>query len=105
MDIKAIFRRMLSLKQRKVNIERGDDVLANVYVSPSDYQRNLEGPSATAFKGREFIISREQLASPITSLKRGDVIVDSELGAMPIEEIVEMYDLGGAIIGFRLRTN
>ncbi len=39
--------------------------------------------------------------SPI--IKRGDKIIDSVYGSMAIDEIVEMVDIGGAIMGFRCR--
>ena len=40
--------------------------------------------------------------SPI--LKRGDRIIDSLYGHMTIDEIIEIPDIGGAIMGFRVRT-
>jgi hypothetical protein len=38
-----------------------------------------------------------------TALKRGDKIIDSLLGHMAIDEIVEMPDLGGGTMAFRVR--
>ncbi len=38
-------------------------------------------------------------------LKRGDKIETSDLGNMAIDEIIEMYDLGGAVLGYRVRTS
>jgi hypothetical protein len=43
-----------------------------------------------------------QLWSPL--LKRGDKLVDSVYGSMTIDEIMEAVDLGGAIMGFRVRA-
>jgi hypothetical protein len=39
--------------------------------------------------------------SPI--IKRGDKIIDSTYGHMAIDEIIEMVDIGGEIIGYRCR--
>ncbi len=38
-----------------------------------------------------------------TTLKRGDKIIDSVHGQMAIDEIIEMPDVGGAIMAFRIR--
>lgn len=37
-------------------------------------------------------------------LKRGDKIVDSIYGLLTIDEVMEMVDLGGAVMGFRVRS-
>lgn len=37
-------------------------------------------------------------------IKRGDKIVDSIHGSMAVDEIIEMVDLGGAVIGYRVRA-
>jgi hypothetical protein len=44
---------------------------------------------------------------PITSptIKRGDKIVDALLGTLTVDEIMEMYDLGGTILGYRVRAD
>lgn len=35
--------------------------------------------------------------------KRGDKIIDSVYGLQAVDEIIEMVDLGGAVMGFRIR--
>lgn len=97
------FNLLLAVHKRAVTLKRDAATLA-VFVSPSNYSRNLAGPSDMAIEGREFIISRAQLTGVFTTIKRGDRIVDAELGNMSIDEIREMYDFGGAIIGYRLTT-
>lgn len=97
------FNILLGLHKRNVTLRRDDSTLA-VQVSPSNYARNLAGPSEMAIEGREFVISRTQLSGVFVPLKRGDRIIDADLGTMSIDEIIEMYDFGGAIIGYRLRT-
>lgn len=46
-------------------------------------------------------VSDNVLWSP--RIKRGDKIVDSIYGSMAIDEIIEMVDIGGAVMGFRVR--
>lgn len=41
-------------------------------------------------------------AAPI--IKRGDRIIDSVYGLLTIDELIEMVDLGGGILGFRCRA-
>lgn len=45
--------------------------------------------------------STSVLWSPV--IKRADKIIDSVYGSMAIDEIVEMVDIGGDIMGFRVR--
>lgn len=42
---------------------------------------------------------------PLPVIKRADKILDDIYGILTIDEIIEMTDLGGAIMGFRIRTN
>lgn len=37
-------------------------------------------------------------------IKRGDKIIDPVLGHMAIDEVIEMVDLGGSVMGFRVRA-
>lgn len=46
-------------------------------------------------------VGSPQAWSPV--LKRGDRIVDSQYGALAIDEIMEIVDLGGSIMGYRCR--
>lgn len=107
MSIRFALDAMLGFHKRTVSLERPDTETAyTVTVSPSNYSRNLEGPEDTVMKGREFVISRTTLEAaefPIPP-KRGDRIVDSEIGDNAITEVREMYDIGGAIIAYRVRT-
>jgi len=36
--------------------------------------------------------------------KRGDKVIDSVYGLQAVDEIIEMLDVGGAVIGFRIHT-
>lgn len=104
MSLSDAFNGLLALHQRPMTLTRGDDSI-EIYASPSNYSRNLAGPSETVIEGREFVISKKQMQDPFTLLKRGDRLTDSELGTFAISEIIEMYALGGEIIGWRVRTS
>ncbi len=49
----------------------------------------------------EISISGHQAFEP--RIKRGDKIIDTEFGHMAIDEIIEMVDIGGSIMGYRVR--
>jgi len=104
MSIRDAFDAMLGLHKRAMTLTRGDDSI-EIYASPSNYSRNLAGPSETSIEGREFVISKTQIQDPFTGLRRGDRLTDSETGVMVISEIIEMHALGGEIIGWRVRTS
>lgn len=106
MSIKTAFNTLLKLHSRDVTISRPGTVLTkDIIVSPSNFYRNMEGPADTSIKGREFVIGKDQFDGTFTSPKRGDKLQDSELGYMTLREVREMFDIGGAIIGYRIRTD
>jgi hypothetical protein len=75
-------------------------------VAPSNYYRNLEGPSDIVVRGREFVISKLALdAVNFPFPRRGDQLEFSDIGTLTITEVREMFNLGGDIMGFRVRTN
>lgn len=59
------FNAVLALHSRAAvhrRLNSGNTSIAeNIKITPSNYFRNLEGPSATIIKGREFIVSRASL--------------------------------------------
>lgn len=108
MSIADALNLMLSIQSRTMTLTRpGDEGLSvEVRVSPSNFSRNLEGPSDTTIPGKEFVVSKKVLdEAAFPKPKRGDRLIDSDMGSMAISEIREMYDLGGAIIAYRLRTS
>jgi hypothetical protein len=106
MSLEASFNFMLNLHKRAVKLSRPAVMEVDIFVTPSNYTRFLAGPEEISMQGREYIISKTNLiASGFPALKKGDRITDSELGTYPIAEIKEMFDLGGNIIGYRVRTN
>lgn len=107
MSIKNAFNYLVNLHSREVVIKRPNSPYSGVIkISPSNYFRHLQGPEESVIEGREFIVSKtilEEASFPIP--KRGDRLEDSELGISVISEVRELYDFGGALIGFRIRTS
>ena len=106
MTIGSAFNQLLFLHSRKATITRREtSTTVTIRISPSNYYRNMAGPEEIVMKGREFVISKQSLdAVSFPAPKRGDVIVDSELGKNTLVEVREMFDFGGRIIGYRVRT-
>jgi hypothetical protein len=98
------FNSLLSLHKRVMTLSREEDSI-EIEATPSNYSRMTAGPSEMVFEGREFIISTAVLKEPIPRPKRGDRLTDPELGALSVTDAVEMYNLGGAIIAYRVRTD
>lgn len=103
MSLRDAFNYIIKMKGRNVTISRPQQTGIAISMAPSNYMRSMEGPSDTSIEGREFVISKSELTRINFSLRRGDQIKDSELGAMTIKEIIEMYDMDGSILGFRVR--
>lgn len=104
--LKQAFNAILRIHSRQVQLKRlgSPDLVTNCRVTPANYFRFLEGPSHTTIRGREFIIpvdSIETKFSPV--IKRGDKIVHDLYGSMAIDEVIEMPDIGGEIMGWRVR--
>ena len=99
--ILRIHRRSMTLKRR------GTDPLQSVtiYATPTNYFRSQAGPSQMEIEGRQFIISAKNFPTYPGGIKRGDFLVDSVYGAMAINDIEEMLDLGGSVMGWRVRTS
>lgn len=99
------FNSVLKLTQRDMQFQRDGSAAVNVKISPSNYSRNLQVSSDMVVLGREFIMSKTEFDKcGVDELRRGDRLIDSSLGDMAIVEILEMYDIGGVIVGYRLRT-
>lgn len=108
MSLEAAFNLMLGIQGRTMTLSRlGDNALSvEVKMAPSNYSRNLEGPSDTVMPGKEFVVSKSVLDSvSFPKPKRGDRISDEDMGTLTISEIREMFDVGGKLIGYRLRTS
>lgn len=103
MSINDAFGLLLKHHRRQVLIGRPGVAGVSTYVTPSNYFRSAEGPGEVSVEGREFVIDANDLAAISHTLRRGDVIADSELGECVVTEIREMFGFGGGIIGYRVR--
>jgi len=106
MSLKNAFNTLLFIHKREVTIERPTSITAvTIFVSPSNYSRNLQGPEEIVMDGREFVVSLKSLSDVNYPMpKRGDRIKDPQLGVCTVTEVREMYDFGGNILGYRIRT-
>jgi hypothetical protein len=104
--LSAAFNLLLSKHGRNVKIFRDEESEAvNIRVTPANYFRNLAGPEEVIVEGNEYVISKSVLdAANFPKPKRGDVISDEELGYKTVSEVREMFDFGGSVMGYRLRT-
>jgi len=105
------FNYLLGKHCRTVSIVRfmdpddGPDLTATITISPANYGRNIAGPEEIVTYGKEYVVRKMALVgTSFTTLKRGDQITDPELGLLMIEEVKPMYDFGGDILGYRIRT-
>lgn len=108
MSIKAAFNLLLKMHSRPATIQRLNPVIApaSIRISPSNFFRHLEAVGSIISQGREFIIAKDALDKVSFPLpKRSDKLIDVDLGIMNITEVREMYDLGGSIIGYRIRVD
>jgi hypothetical protein len=105
------FNFLINLHSRSVTIERpGDEETeikaVSIRITPANYFRNLSAPEEIVVEGKEFLVSKEALNSVSFPMpKRGDILDDSETGTSTISEVREVYDFGGTIMGYRLRTS
>jgi len=106
MSLRSAFNYLLNLHCREVVIKRpGTAYASNIKISPSNFYRHLMGPEETVIDGREYIVTKDNLdVAPFPIPKRGDRIEDPELGILSIVEVREMFDFGGKLLGFRIRT-
>jgi hypothetical protein len=104
--LSAAFNLLLSKHGRSVQIFRDDELTAvSIRVTPANYFRNLAAPEEIIVEGYEFVVSKSVLqAANFPKPKRGDVIKDPEIGYRTISEVREMFDFGGSIMGYRVRT-
>ena len=105
--LSTAFNQLLGIHCRKVTIERkGVFAPVQIKVTPSNYNRNLAGPEEVVIKGREFVITKFALeAANFPAPRRGDMIVDPDLGSNSISEVHEIMGFGGGILGYRVRCS
>jgi hypothetical protein len=105
MSIKQAFNFLVNKQSRKMLLEKADfSESIEIPVSPSNYFRNFSGPEEVVIEGQEFVFTKDSIED-FGVPKRGDRLVDSDLGENTISFIKPMYDVGGEIIGYRVRTS
>lgn len=108
MSLKNFFLSLLQLKKRTVTIIRpGTAINSSIIVHPTNYNRYMEASGNITVRGHEFIITKSEMdkITGLFPLKKGDKLVDAEIGTLTITDPEPMYDLGGAIISYRCRTS
>ena len=104
MSLSDAFNALLTIQSQTMTLKR-DTLTATVKMAPSNFFRNLDGPANIVVDGREFVLSKKELDSTAFGMiKRGDKIISAESGTSMIDTIREMYDIGGKVIGYRIRT-
>jgi len=98
----------LSLSARPMTLQRPSEEAWNpeeILVSTSNYARNLSTLEETTVEGKEFVISKQTLdnTNHFTTIKKGDLLVDPDLGDMSIHQIIPMVGIGGEILAYRVR--
>lgn len=104
--LKFAFNGLLGMHYRSMTLKRlgSPGFSITIKATPSNYFRNLETAGDVTAEGREFIISKTQIdGTAVDKIKKGDRLVDVDMGEMTIIEAREMFDVGGEIIGFRCR--
>lgn len=101
------FNQLLSIHCRTVTITRpGGPGPLTIKITPSNYSRNLSAPEEIVIEGREFVVAKfvlDTVGFPMP--KRGDRLVDPELGTSVVSEVRELLGFGGAILGYRIRCS
>lgn len=108
MSLRNAFAYIINLHGRNMNIFTTVDAApgaSTIKVANSNYFRNLEGPAATVSTGREFCFLADQAKAILGGPpKIGHRLKDPEYGIMILSEVREMPDIGGATMGYRVRT-
>lgn len=107
--LRQAFNALARVHSRAVTLKRlgSPDLTTACRITPSNYFRFLEGPSSSTIHGREFIIPVDSIATPFPApiIKRTDKIIHDLYGHLAIDEVIEMVDIGGAVIAYRVRTD
>lgn len=107
--IKDAFNAMVNFQGRTMTISRpgtSPAVTGTAKFCPSNFYRHIAVENDIVAEGNEFIMTSDDVAK-ITGLvipRRGDLLADTQLGKMTIDQVRPMYGVGGMLIGYRLRT-
>lgn len=102
--LSSAFNFLVNFTGRDAILKRGTTSY-NIKVAYSNYSRNLETVSYTITKGREYVVSVANLnEASLDKIKIKDTLVVND-DILSIIEVNEMVDVGGVIMGYRIRTN
>ena len=104
--LRQAFNALTRLHSKAATLKRlgSPDVSTAVRITPANFFRFIEGPSQTVIHGREYIIPLDSIVTPLAGgIKRGDRLVDPDIGVMTIDEVIDVYDLGAIPMGYRVR--
>lgn len=107
-SLEGAFNLLCSMKKIAVTLTRPKtptDLVINVDITPSSYSRKVDAPENTVSYGREYLIPRKFFdGAAILFPKRGDILTGTYLREETIAEVEELYNMGGTLFGFRVKT-
>ena len=100
------FNYIIAIHSREITLTRPGTVptVATVKMSPSRYKRDESFDNAITSKGREFVVSTRNLGA-FGIPKKGDILTDGSFYESVIYEVRELHNLGGQIMGYRIRCS
>jgi hypothetical protein len=104
--LRNAFNALAKINGRAATLRRlgSPDQETAITIVRSNYYANLQGPESITISKREFIIPVDTIAEKFTPvLKKGDKIISDLYGQVTIDELSEMTDVGGDIMGYRIR--
>lgn len=102
--LSTAFNALLRLHSRPATLRRlgSPDTNSTIRITPSNYFRFLRGPEHTTISAKEFIIPAASIVGDVTTVEKGDRIIEGS-NHYTIDEIIDMHDVGGAVMGYRVR--
>lgn len=102
--LSTAFNAILRIHSKAAQLKRlgSPDITSDCRISPSNYFRFLRGPETTTISAKEFIIPVASISGDVTAVEKGDRIIEGT-NHYTIDEIIEMHDLGGTLMGYRVR--
>ena len=104
MMLSNAFNYLVNFTGKEVTLRRGATSFV-FKMAHSNYNRNLETVSYTVTKGREYVTSVAALTEAgLDKIKIKDTVtIGGDI--LSIIEVNEMVDIGGVVMGYRVRTN
>ncbi len=98
----SLFDFALSFNQRDIEVQRRgtNGFTMQIKASNDNYNRKFENVANVTTIGKGYVISASQGYTP----RRGDALIDKEVGTFIISEVHEMV-YNGNIVGYRIRTS